>query len=114
MALPDWTETQETLCELAHTLSPQPPRGLLTQWKKGKKINENGSGMELWMAHDQMLTNTNAPLAGNTERLRSQPAAVICAHFLFLTWRNTQHGAVVTFFFSFQTAIAQEKIFNDK
>lgn len=86
---------------LAHTLSPRPPNGLVTQWKKGKKINENGSATELWMAHKHMLTNTNALLALNTERLKSQPADVISADFQFLTWLNTQHGAVVIYFVLF-------------
>lgn len=63
---------------------------------------KNGSGMELWMDHNQKLTNANALLALNTERLKSQPADVITAYFLFLTWLNTQHGAVVIFcFFTF-------------
>lgn len=63
-----------------------------------------------------MLTNTNAALAPNTERLRSQSADVISADFLFLTWLNTRHRIVVKksflfFFFLSLVAIGQEKYF---
>lgn len=47
------------------------------------------------MAHNHMLTNTNAAFAPNTERLRSQSADVISADFLLLTWLNTRHRIVV-------------------